>query len=244
MSQILKILDEKLFDRDGNLVHHAFILSGPQEENFDNLYEIFKNKALIDKTEKNLFKRNVNKLLIDDAREIKTEVSLKPTDNLKKIFFIKFSHINREAENALLKTFEEPPRETFFFLFVKNYNTLLPTTISRFNIIETRAEIKEGESKRKKEPTSIGDRLKEIEKLAKSYKDKKIGLNDLDQVLIKTEETLRKELGNKESRERIKKINGLRKMLYGPSPNIKMILEMAVILGDSALQNNEIIYNP
>ena len=80
--------------------------------------------------------------------------------------------------------------------------------------------------------------------MAKSYKDKKIGLNDLDQVLIKTEETLRKELGNKESRERIKKINGLRKMLYGPSPNIKMILEMAVILGDSALQNNEIIYNP
>ncbi len=43
--------------------------------------------------------------------------------------------MNREAANALLKTLEEPPDRTFLILTASSMNSLLPTTVSRCQII-------------------------------------------------------------------------------------------------------------
>jgi DNA polymerase III delta prime subunit len=45
--------------------------------------------------------------------------------------------ILREAQNALLKLFEEPSEQTFFYLIIPNKELLLPTLLSRLHIVDT-----------------------------------------------------------------------------------------------------------
>jgi len=66
--------------------------------------------------------------------------------NLKKITGLKFSqktaivlknidNATEEAQNALLKSIEEPQENLYFILVVKNISSILPTIISRCQII-------------------------------------------------------------------------------------------------------------
>jgi DNA polymerase III subunit delta' len=45
-------------------------------------------------------------------------------------------HLTHEAQNALLKTLEEPPRDTVFLLVTHDLRALLPTTRSRGQLLE------------------------------------------------------------------------------------------------------------
>src|SRR6185369_2596982 len=43
-----------------------------------------------------------------------------------------------EAQNSLLKMFEEPAENTHFFLIIPDVNSLLPTLVSRFYLIKNK----------------------------------------------------------------------------------------------------------
>lgn len=80
-----------------------------------------------------VFSKHYDSFKINDARNIKS-LSVEKTDR-ESIFIISFTHINNEAQNTLLKTIEEPrPKTTFFFIF-PNSKSLLPTILSRMEII-------------------------------------------------------------------------------------------------------------
>jgi hypothetical protein len=49
----------------------------------------------------------------------------------RKVFFIAPETITPEAQNALLKTFEEPGEETYFFLVLRDGAVVIPTLRSR-----------------------------------------------------------------------------------------------------------------
>ncbi|MBE6700293.1 MAG: hypothetical protein E7582_00180 [Ruminococcaceae bacterium] len=69
---------------------------------------------------------------IDDIREVIKETHIKPAESDKKIFIIENAQqMNIPAQNALLQTFEEAPKNVIFFLLVTNRNLLLPTIKSR-----------------------------------------------------------------------------------------------------------------
>lgn len=70
---------------------------------------------------------------IDDAREMRRRAYL--SSAAKTFFIISAEHITPEAQNALLKIIEEPPKETHFFILAPSVNTLLPTLRSRLQLI-------------------------------------------------------------------------------------------------------------
>lgn len=77
-------------------------------------------------------------LKIDQIRIILHEVSLKPFEGRWKVFILQGAErLTLEAANALLKTLEEPPEHSVFFLLVENKRHLLETIQSRAFEIRT-----------------------------------------------------------------------------------------------------------
>lgn len=77
---------------------------------------------------------------IETIRNLQKDLSLKPFSAEKKIVFIKEAqNLTIEAQNALLKTLEEPPMHTLIILSSPNPYWLLPTVVSRCRIISLTA---------------------------------------------------------------------------------------------------------
>ena len=72
---------------------------------------------------------------VDEAREIIDRASLKAMSG-KRAFVVVAPDMTREAQNALLKTLEEPAGgETLFFFILAAPETLLPTVRSRAQML-------------------------------------------------------------------------------------------------------------
>jgi DNA polymerase-3 subunit delta' len=69
---------------------------------------------------------------IEVARQISNDAFMSPLSAKKKIYIIDNAHtFTKEAANAVLKTLEEPPADTHFFLITDRYEHVLPTIRSR-----------------------------------------------------------------------------------------------------------------
>lgn len=69
---------------------------------------------------------------IADVRELIRRSGLKPNDADKQIFIVcNAGKLRSEAQNALLKIFEEPPETVAMFLLTDSRASLLPTVLSR-----------------------------------------------------------------------------------------------------------------
>lgn len=73
---------------------------------------------------------------VNQARKIINNIKLTPSISKNKVLIIdSIDNLNINAQNALLKTLEEPPQNTFLFLICHNLNKVLTTIKSRSNII-------------------------------------------------------------------------------------------------------------
>jgi DNA polymerase-3 subunit delta' len=71
-------------------------------------------------------------IVVDQIRALQAAIKVKTYQAGKRICFIEQAHLlTQQAQNAFLKTLEEPPPDTLFFLLAENTNTLLPTILSR-----------------------------------------------------------------------------------------------------------------
>lgn len=70
---------------------------------------------------------------VDDVREqINEDIAIKPYSGRRKIYIVNEAEkMNPQAQNALLKTFEEPPEYAVIILLVTSAEELLPTIRSR-----------------------------------------------------------------------------------------------------------------
>ncbi len=75
-----------------------------------------------------------NTLGIDEVRELKKLASRKAL-GAEKFFLILPDKITLEAQNALLKLFEDPAPGTYFFLATREKSLIVPTLLSRMNIV-------------------------------------------------------------------------------------------------------------
>lgn len=86
---------------------------------------------------------------VDDIRrQINGDVAIKPYSGLKKIYIVSEGEkMTVQAQNALLKTLEEPPEYAVILILTDNVNTLLPTILSRCVVLNMKpvrdAQIKE-----------------------------------------------------------------------------------------------------
>jgi len=69
---------------------------------------------------------------IDEMRNLKEGIRFVPTKSKYKVFIIDECHmLTKEANNALLKTLEEPPAHAIFVLATTETHKMIPTIISR-----------------------------------------------------------------------------------------------------------------
>ena len=70
---------------------------------------------------------------VDEVREqINADVIIKPYSSRHKVYIIEDAELmNPQAQNALLKTLEEPPAYAVFLLLTTSMDALLPTIVSR-----------------------------------------------------------------------------------------------------------------
>jgi DNA polymerase-3 subunit delta' len=74
-----------------------------------------------------------NLISVDEIREqLVSDVEIKPYQGSKKVYIVPDAEMmNEQAQNALLKTLEEPPEYAVIILLVANTDLMLPTLLSR-----------------------------------------------------------------------------------------------------------------
>lgn len=74
-----------------------------------------------------------NSIGVDDIRaQVNNDVAIRPYSSRYKVYIInEADKMTTQAQNAILKTLEEPPEYAVILLLVSNVNALLPTILSR-----------------------------------------------------------------------------------------------------------------
>ncbi len=121
MSQPILISQGTLLSRQEtaeNLIVEIFNDSSNYKNNMDfKLYELQDDKKFI---------------AIEQVRDLIREINIKPRVSRNKIIWIKEAqNLSTEAQNALLKTLEEPPLYSQIILTVDHVENLIPTVVSR-----------------------------------------------------------------------------------------------------------------
>ncbi len=123
--------------------------------------------------------------------ELIEKITFKPYMGKAKIFIIEEAHLmTTQAQNALLKTFEEPPPNTHIFLLTTQVNSLLPTIRSRAQILHFNPLPAEFITQKLEE---LGGRKEEVEFISKLLPGQlgpainmlKVGIYQINDKLIK-----------------------------------------------------------
>ncbi len=123
------------FERSGNL-HHAYLIEGERESARLSLLAFLGDALGIPvRGNPDVYVAEYETFGIDEGRYLQGLESMKAVGGGKKIFIIAFRTMTREAQNALLKLFEEPTDGTHFFLITDSAAALLPTFRSRLAIV-------------------------------------------------------------------------------------------------------------
>lgn len=167
----------------------------------------------------------ITSLGISDIRKISQTILLKPFGGGDRLVIIrKMDSATVEASNALLKFLEEPPPRNFIILIAGNINKLLPTIVSRCQVISDNNKISGksagdmGETKKNLHrilTATAGERILLSQKLIIGREE---GLQFLSNLLVILEELLYKpdteiKLSHKEIAELLQKISAAKNYL-------------------------------
>jgi DNA polymerase III delta prime subunit len=163
---------------------------------------------------------------VDDARALSDRQIRKSFSGGKKIFILAIGGITVEAQNALLKVFEEPTADTHFFLILDSFERLIPTLRSRIIFIPTSTIEKKDFLKDGKEFLSMSqkERLEHIEPIAEEKN--KIGAKMLlDSIEANLHQKLTPLNPNSEIVFSLEEVLKAKHYLEDRSPSVKMLLE-------------------
>ncbi len=77
-----------------------------------------------------------NRFGIQDARDLVKRAYNRPSEESTQCLVVRSDFITHEAQNALLKIIEEPPLSTRFIFILPEGFSILPTLMSRFQIVK------------------------------------------------------------------------------------------------------------
>lgn len=123
---------------------HAYIFYGPENIGKTTVARGFANFLEMGKFElpekppqdSRVFSPENGLIGIDQMRELKNFLSRKPVLSKRKVVIIESANLmNDQAQNALLKSAEEPPKDSLIVVTMQNPESLIPTLASRFQKI-------------------------------------------------------------------------------------------------------------
>lgn len=213
--------------------HHAYYIEGPLAA-----FGVYKEKV------RPFYAREYERFGIEEARELQSVASLKHYES--GIFLLSVSSFTSEAQQAMLKLFEEPQQGTQFIVLVP-HGTLLPTLKSRMmeypEKLDTAQQLGMGKSAVDGKNSSAGpnglrglfyqqaqtflaasgkERSDFIAKLLRDDEGTRERVRDFVNAL---EAQLHKRVGEPKAREALADIAMVRDYLRDRSPSLKMLLE-------------------
>lgn len=135
-----EILDNLIKRINKDEISHAHIIVGEDGIGKSSLAKILASNILgVDEHKESIdiihYKLKKASFGVDEVRAIITEVNKKPYEGDKKVIIIhKGDKLTIQAQNALLKTIEEPPKGVFIILLCESLELILDTIKSRCEI--------------------------------------------------------------------------------------------------------------
>ncbi len=155
-----KIKQELAYSASLNLISHSYLFIGTEGIGKKMIAKEFAKMLLCEASDKKikkycnkcksciefdtnnnpdffLIEPNGNSIKIEQIREVQRKIIEEPIISKKKVYIINDSDkMTKEAQNALLKTLEEPPEFVIIILIGSNKDDFLTTIKSRCNIIQ------------------------------------------------------------------------------------------------------------
>lgn len=222
-----------------NLDHHAYCLIGGDLSLQKLVAELEKVHKISAKGNTDFYNKSFVNFTIDDVRDLISFQEIRPVhESGKKILIIKADNINLEAQNALLKTFEEPAGYAHFFLIVPSRHLLIPTVQSRLSFVEVDSDnpsnfVDDGFSVTFLKSTPA-KRLETVKKIVDDIADEKLPkryaiefVNSLEKALMQG--SGKNGAGVKNNMKSLEAIQIARKYLNDRAPSVKMLLEYVVL---------------
>jgi len=115
------------------LVGNTHLVAGGPEV-VDAVAALLEREGVETHANPDLYVRTYQHFGVDEARELRERAVLRPVGE-RRIFILAMPHMTNEAQNALLKTLEEPPAGALFFFILPAPESLLPTLRSRAHVL-------------------------------------------------------------------------------------------------------------
>jgi DNA polymerase III delta prime subunit len=227
------------YKKTGRL-HHAYGILGNREDiKFELLSFITKDLKFPVSGNPDFWQGDFNVFKITDSRALNEAHLNKPLKYDKKIFVVSASFMTKDAQNSLLKIFEEPRADSIFFL-------VLPESTNLISTLKSRLIFGKGENTKSNFILSaedflkskIGRRLEISSKIAKDIKDEKLTKSDAITFLKNIEKAIKNSLDLKNAHNArngsllaVEDIEKAISYANDEAPSIKVILEhLALVL--------------
>ena len=193
--------------------HHAHLLVGSISGAKVYLNGWCEELGFVLKNNPDFINFDISTFGIEEARQLR-EFALRQAFNDCKVFLVSALHFTPEAQNALLKTFEEPIARTYFFVVAREEAQIIPTLLSRMQV--TRLENAEPVFKDAQDFLSLS--LKDRLLFVKMFVEEERSLvSFLDELLLL--------LKSKDQREFLKKLYQVRRLVSSSTPSPRLALE-------------------
>lgn len=124
-----------MFPKSLENLSHATIVTGNISENLDLVKKFLGEQGVAISGNPDVCIFQGEQIFMDTAQEIVASVSLKKISEYRFVI-IACERMATDVQNRLLKTLEEPSDGTYFFVLVPNTERILPTVLSRCQVIE------------------------------------------------------------------------------------------------------------
>lgn len=140
---------QKIGNSESGFFHHAFIIPGERDSVKDSLFDFFEDEfGFAVAGNPDISELRFTTFGIDESRALKASQSRRAAnEGAKKIFVLSAHSFTVEAQNSLLKIFEEPTADTVFFILSPSAQFFLPTLLSRAVCLPEDGEQGAGEAK-------------------------------------------------------------------------------------------------
>lgn len=160
--------------------HHAYLIVGERRGASLLFDSLISDLGISTRSNPDFFKFELETFGIDDSRML-SERARERGFGGKKAFLLLVDRITIEAQNALLKVFEEPTEETYYFLITREEGLIIPTLRSRMQLHRPHSMSNDVALGSQFHSMSLRDRLK----FSKDFSDRDGDLASLmDEILV------------------------------------------------------------
>lgn len=213
-------------------LHHAHFIVGPKEEVKKALFKYLESTFSIEVAgNQDILSFSFDVMGVDEGRSLSSAARITSVAG-RRFIVVETNFLTREAQNALLKSLEEPIAGTFFFFIVPQLDTILATVRSRV-VVHALIDSSEGEKNEIQKRAEnflrapIAKRMKMIKEFASEISDDEKSRADVIVFLAELERMIKLESSARKS-EQMKVLADIamaKKYLMDRAPSVKMLLE-------------------